>query len=90
MHTPGPWKVNADGRVGAHMPSHPVIAFVRGYPGSTEAEANARLIAAAPALFEALDALLRMVDEQSDDGMFQSAETVMAREALGLAEGEQK
>jgi hypothetical protein len=63
MHTPGPWKFYSVGR-----PSHPdgiyliltdndVRAIVETFHDSDEDEANARLIAAAPNLLEALQAL---------------------------------
>ena len=65
-HTPGPWKVShetdisgiendpANGCVGAVDVAH---VYLRTVPGRTEA--NARLIAAAPELLEALSAFLR-------------------------------
>lgn len=51
-HTPGPW-VNA-GAVGYGRLIDPNIAVVYGRNVTVEAEANSRLIAAAPELLEAL------------------------------------
>lgn len=58
------------------------------YPGDTEA--NARLIAAAPELEEALRLLLQQVDEHAAAGEVMPARTVdtdRARAALAKAEG---
>lgn len=52
-----------------------------------EITANARLLAAAPELLEALEALLVFVDHDSEDGMLQCVETVMARDAITKARG---
>lgn len=70
-HTPGPWKVDEDGFVWGYLPgSHMkeprfLIAQVRGWGymqymqgGEQIHAANARLIAAAPELFEALNEAL--------------------------------
>ena len=40
------------------------------------------------ALVEALEVLLRYVDEEADDGMMQCVETQMARDALAVARAE--
>jgi hypothetical protein len=47
--------------------------------------ADAHLFNAAPDLVEALQALLRMLNEGSDDGFFQSVESQMALDALAKA-----
>ena len=62
-HTPSPWEVstyeNGDVAVyGENDPSGRDLALVR---GSSEAEANARLIAAAPDLLAALEAALPLI-----------------------------
>jgi hypothetical protein len=41
-------------------------------------------------LVEALDVLLRYVDETAEDGMMQCVETQMARDAIAKAKGENK
>lgn len=55
-HTPGPWSTGAKGGI---VQAGPItIAMVQGGYGKEEAAANARLIAAAPELAEALLAVL--------------------------------
>jgi hypothetical protein len=62
-HTPGPWsKSLSKTRFNIHAPSflRLATAWIRPEGGSLdEIEANARLIAAAPELLEALEAVLR-------------------------------
>lgn len=62
-HTPGPWSINPKGgtpMVGIDLQDGgellPIVEVVYGY-NNAEAKANARLIAAAPELLEALDEL---------------------------------
>ena len=50
---------------------------------------NARLRTINRDLAEALDVLLRYVDEDAEDGMLQCVETQLARYALARARGEQ-
>ena len=62
-HTPGPWRVQATGHsfvVEAHTHTEVISVDANGNPcrWSEYNEANARLIAAAPELLEALQALL--------------------------------
>jgi len=94
-HTPGPWHSSKDGdtvygpshrhaqsaELGVEMQFEPVICFVRGYHGSEEAEANARLIAAAPELLNALKLLYAEIEDEHMDCMRQ------AKAAIGKAEG---
>ena len=59
-HTPGPWRLNSWQITG----NGATIADLRSWPNETlmirlEAEANARLIAAAPELLEALRGVMR-------------------------------
>ena len=60
-HTPGPWKMDRDrailGQGHGTRGLHGAIADVYSWVGTEEADANARLIAAAPELLEALKAL---------------------------------
>jgi hypothetical protein len=65
LHTPGPWFVTASRVIfgGRGIPKE--IATTRPTrPTADEAEANARLIAAAPELLEALDYLLAQTVDQ--------------------------
>jgi hypothetical protein len=57
--------------------------------GDEAADEIERLRAIRDELAEALDVLLRYVDEEAEDGMMQCVETQMARDALARARGEQ-
>jgi len=62
--TPGPWKVNKYGSIGAGPLGHmPVVGYVEPFYGEDkrdgDSSANASLIAAAPELYEALTNLTR-------------------------------
>jgi hypothetical protein len=66
-HTPGPWKARYMGAIGAMTDATPDAHCLRIIARAIsddkeERDANARLIAAAPALAEALSGLLRAVD----------------------------
>lgn len=98
-HTPGPWATDAVGEyVFADGGSHPV-AQVRGYGhyckmfGDEEQavnrmSANARLIAAAPELLEALESLYSRVRKDKDAKKWWEYEQKMARAAIAKARGE--
>lgn len=99
-HTPGPWYKDICGRIWRRHPSDlyeygggvagdkPIATVWRGWYGEEEAgfplEANARLIAAAPELLEALKALLKLHDDGDYDGP-DPAELALA--AIAKAEG---
>ena len=95
-HTPGPWRLNqgalltveADGHLGpiAELRSrldyagmNPIVAQTR--------DANARLIAAAPELLEALQAIVKTCNVRIDDPRIQHFDK--ARAAIAKATGEQ-
>ena len=96
-HTPGPWSVINRGEPTLQV-NHVTAWYVGGQPkaessvavvyfnGTQEGAANARLIAAAPALYEALAA---MVEADDAHWPIDRAEMVRyaAREALAAAEG---
>lgn len=70
-HTPGPWRARLDGQ-GSYVEDEArlegiagIVPFVHGRTDA-EAEANAHLIAAAPAL---LEALVRLADRFAYDGV---------------------
>lgn len=71
QHTPGPWKAVTAilnvAKEGDPETAHIVTTRKWGAPNIAEVttEANARLIAAAPALLEALEAILQMEDEHA-------------------------
>ena len=71
-HTPGPWFAQAgyltiynlsDGNVGTTCG---IAKVLRDQPGDDQAEANARLIAAAPELLDALTRMLKQFPADSD------------------------
>ncbi len=74
QHTSGPWRINSGGRilaqwgigrdlfVGMIVGETPVAAVVHDGSGDMEAQANARLIAAAPELLEALCMMMNWHD----------------------------
>lgn len=81
-HTPGPWKVDEDGFVWGYLPgSHMkeprfLIAQVRGWGymqymqgGEQIHAANARLIAAAPELFEACTLAMDVMNNEDATGL---------------------
>jgi hypothetical protein len=90
-HTPGPWTIDTDRSIlapenHASPGIHGRIAELYSWMGLNEAAANASLIAAAPALLEALKALLPE-GWGDDDTMDHIPGVKMAREAIARAEG---
>jgi len=103
QHTPGPWKAVADpfhfatlSTVvgGGHAEKglqRAMIVQVGGYAGWQEQEANARLIAAAPDLLAALEALVEGVDRllgkpepyECDDGALAAARAAILKATGG-------
>jgi hypothetical protein len=98
QHTPGPWRTDpdfardvqsADGKIAIYSPfqcGDDRIKELRLFaPLRSEAEANARLIAAAPDLLAALRALTDWVEDQAcfDDDLVNAA-----RAAIASATGE--
>lgn len=87
-HTPGPWHVEGVGinaLVGAGI--NGVIVAVRHRLRGAESEANMRLIAAAPELLEALEALLNFV---WGEGYSDAASELARAEAMVTALKESK
>ena len=92
-HTPGPWQVNsndplhvcdADGESRGCSP----IAFVQvGNDGRWTAKANARLIAAAPDLLEALNEAFRAFAHDEDGPVWADSTIAKARAAIRAATG---
>ena len=95
QHTPGPWSVDAMGNVWSadtkvcEMSEHPVI-MSGCYREKTDDEhrANARLIAAAPEMLEALKMSLKIGDGCSRG--FLNEVQKQARAAIAKATGESK
>ncbi len=94
-HTPGPWKVAGDDINGQAIVrgEHVEIATCWHHClGSLEIQmrANARLIAAAPELLEALEALMVTIDAQINAGLrWDPEEVAAARSAIAKARGAQ-
>ena len=68
-HTPGPWKMKKDRFSQSVWAGNDRIAEMMGW-GKQRRRANARLIAAAPALLEALRFCLEIMEEQAGDEHF--------------------
>ena len=104
-HTPGNWEVISDpghfdtrttvvSKDGGSRKGHPyrMIVQVGGWAGPREAEANARLIAAAPELLEALEdlaslaeAAMREVGEYDIEAELSDARAAIAKATGGAA-----
>jgi hypothetical protein len=74
-HTPGPWKVSDLDQRAVEGFDGFVVADVRNWPKTDDA----RLIAAAPELLEALKAMLNAPDEQADIDAIHAAERAIAK-----------
>ena len=104
-HTPGPWFADQDGRIWRRHPSElyqngggvagdkPIALVQKGWYEENEqgfpVEANARLIAAAPDLLEALESIVSDHDFCGDEwGSRRDAWIETARAAIAKATGE--
>lgn len=85
QHTPGPWKTNGDPYVSTGDGKHS-IAFTdcRGI-SDAEAKANARLIAAAPDLLEALKDCRRALEVSGHTGELAIVDAAIAKVEGGAA-----
>ena len=102
-HTPGPWLAQQRtwqrGNVSVFAPKFgrapygACVAFIpcsEGVGGADGALANAHLIAAAPDLLEALQAIVKSLADQDDEGLIEHAQQMIdARAAIAKATGEQ-
>lgn len=84
-HTPGPWKVREDYAGAQSVVSADAFLARVGPPNTEQAEANARLIAAAPELLEALQGLLAAVEQGTLPGSGKAQDA--ARAAIAKATG---
>ena len=94
-HTPGPWTFYDDSndgktnRIEIVAIGKTVAHIYHSVP--TEDLPNARLIAAAPDLLEALQAIVKSLADQDDEGLIEHAQQMIdARAAIAKATGEQK
>ncbi len=88
-HTPGPWQINGTWPDDVVDATGSLVVSAYGDFESPVTKANAHLIAAAPALLEALELLVA-----SDNGVITAAELksnfAKAKAAISLAKGEPK
>ena len=89
-HTPGPWVVipMPDGSIDickSNAGYHIAQMLYTGYPA--DVQANARLIASAPDLLAALEAIVKMISPYSGQGRMDT-EISAARAAIAKAKGE--
>lgn len=90
--TPGPWRVHPRTSMTVMNEDGRVVATTGGYSSTTdgervhhENEANARLIAAAPAMYEALKALFddyKQLADSGDAGFWRLEDNAAGQQAL--------
>jgi hypothetical protein len=86
-HTPGPWRVGKRAKMRIVAGDDDTVASTGGDP-TMPAEANARLIAAAPDMYEALGALLELHGGIMNGCDCESCKIALrARAAIAKAEG---
>lgn len=90
-HTPGPWKITKTTHKGEFVnvltagEAMEHLFYMEVAPGQKKAEANARLIAAAPELLETLEYLESVLSEQSEETF--AMELLRIRAAIAYATG---
>ena len=88
-HTPGPWAIRETATHIAVIGANNEALFHE-YKGNTGVKEDARLIAAAPDLLNALQAIVKSLADQDDEGMIEHAQQMIdARAAIAKATGEQ-
>ena len=90
-HTPGPWEV-VGSRICTVANDIERITLAKTEPGgafamSEQQEANATLLAAAPAMYEALQIMVRAANVDEIDPLVMFASIERAKDALAQAEG---
>lgn len=80
QHTPGPWRFEESTKTIRAVPQNYWLATMDSWDGAVDHEANARLIAAAPDLLEALELALVATDGNWED---------RARAAIAKARGQE-
>ena len=93
-HTPGPWEV-VGSRICTVANDKERITLAKTEPGgafamSEQQEANATLLAAAPAMYEALQIMVRAANVDEIDPLVMFASIERAKDALAQAEGRDK
>ena len=94
QHTPGPWKVYPSGTQTfvASVATGRIVAVdlydENSNPPIEEVDANARLIAAAPALLEAVEAALKFIQEGDSEPSQSYSVVALLKRTLKQAQGE--
>jgi len=93
-HTPGPWEV-VGSRICTVANDKERITLAKTEPGgafamSEQQEANATLLAAAPAMYDALQIMVRAANVDEIDPLVMFASIERAKDALAQAEGRDK
>ncbi len=88
-HTPGPWGTDMVGwEVWTERGSDRICIITAENVGRSEQGANARMIAAAPELLEALEGIVSSLVDQDDEGLIEHAPQIeAARAAIAKAKG---
>lgn len=90
QHTPGPWQIEKDGVSSTNAPDDGDIicdAPIYAEHSMKRWEANARLIAAAPDLLAALQAIVMAWDSPKERAALSYAHLETAKNAIARAEG---
>ena len=92
QHTPGPWRVAFGNRLEVHGPKDEIgwpasIVYNAGLCTSEEAQANARLIAAAPDMLAALQDIMAESSRDDDDHDVIATIQGVCRAAIAKAKG---
>ena len=89
-HTPGPWKVSSH-QTQIHSERYGLVATLEEFTEKSTTHANARLIAAAPEMFEVLQEILAPCPVKGYQGKYDRRRTYnarkKAREVLAKVEG---
>lgn len=90
MYTKGPWKVFGPHIIGGEEITTQVALIAKAeWMAPGEEEANANLMAASPAMYEALQDALNWIEARLPDTLDKSIHLVTYRQALALAEGKE-
>jgi hypothetical protein len=82
-HTPGPWTFDKDN---LNIYANGMVAETYGHTHNGERHANARLIAAAPELLEALEALMIEIKLEYGPKEFEALVSSKSKKAVFMAE----
>ena len=83
-HTPGPWYDSGNPEYEIYKGNNPIASVIPSF--TAEDEANARLIAAAPEMYEMCKLLLPVMQNIADDGHIRRGESRKGEHAYKLRE----